>query len=74
MTGGDPEAAFVETRMIYCPIIGEINEARGYDLEKLLPGSEVQGPGIIWTPITNIVVNPGHRATLDQHRNVLLTS
>ena len=71
--GADPEAAFVETRKIYCHNTGDIEEARGYDLEKLLPGNKVEGPSIIWTPITTIVVNPGHRATLDQYRNVVLT-
>jgi N-methylhydantoinase A len=73
MTGTEPEVAFVETRKIYCHNTGEIKEARGYDVEKLLPGDTVEGPSIIWTPITTIVVNPGHRAKLDQHRNVVLT-
>jgi len=72
LSGSDPEAAFVEARKIYCDNIGEIMEARGYDMEKLVPGNMVEGPAIIWTPITTIVVNPGHKATLDQYRNVVL--
>jgi N-methylhydantoinase A len=73
LAGSDPEAAFVETRRIYCDNIGTLKEAKGYDLEKLLPGNEVTGPAIIWTPITTIVVNQGHKASMDEYRNVLLT-
>jgi N-methylhydantoinase A len=69
----DPEPAFVETRNIYCDNISAIREARGYDMERLLPGNEVEGPAIIWTPITTIVINPGQKATIDQYKNVILT-
>lgn len=41
-----------------------------YDFEKLVPGTEMAGPGIIETPVTTIVVNPGDRAMIDQFRNV----
>ena len=73
LAGPDPGAAFVEARKIYCDNVRAIKEARGYDLEKLLPGNEVEGPAIIWTPITTIVVNPGQKATLDRYKNVVLT-
>jgi len=73
MAGPDPGAAFVETRKIYCDNVRAIKEARGYDLEKLLPGNEVEGPAIIWTPITTVVVNPGQKAALDRYKNVVLT-
>lgn len=73
LAGPDPGAAFVETRKIYCDNIRAIREARGYDLEKLLPGNEVEGPAIIWTPITTVVVNPGQKAMLDRYKNVVLT-
>jgi N-methylhydantoinase A len=69
----DPGAAFVETRKIYSDSIRAMTEAKGYDLEALLPGNEVEGPAVIWTPITTIVVNPGQKATLDLYKNVLLT-
>jgi len=73
LAGPDPKAAFVESREIYCDNIKAIREAKGYDLEKLLPGNEVEGPGIIWTPITTIVVNPGQKATIDAYKNIIVT-
>jgi N-methylhydantoinase A len=73
LAGPEPRAAFVESRKIYCDNVRAIKEAKGYDLERLRPGNEVEGPAIIWTPITTIVVNPGHKATLDRYKNVVLT-
>ena len=73
LAGPEPKAAFVESRKIYCDNVRAIKEAKGYDLERLRPGNEVEGPAIIWTPITTIVVNPGHKATLDRYKNVVLT-
>ena len=72
-TKRDPSAAFVETRKIYCDNVRRISEARGYEMERLLPGNEIEGPAIIWTPITTIVVNPGQKATLDRYKNVVVT-
>ena len=73
LAGPDPGTGFVESREIYCDTTRDRREARGYDLEKLLPGNEVEGPAIIWTPITTIVVNPGQKAMLDRYKNVILT-
>ncbi len=73
LAGPDPGAAFVESREIYCDTTRDLREAKGYDLERLLPGNEVEGPAIIWTPITTIVVNPGQKAVLDRYKNVILT-
>ena len=73
LAGPDPGAGFVESREIYCDTTRDLREARGYDLERLLPGNEVEGPAIIWTPITTIVVNPGQKAMLDRYKNVILT-
>ncbi len=73
LVGTDPSAAFVETRKAYFDAVKDIRDAKGYDFDKLLPGNEVEGPSIIWTPITTIVVNPGQKATVDQYRNVILT-
>lgn len=41
-----------------------------YDFERLRPGAEIQGPGVIETPVTTIVVNPKDRAVMDEFRNV----
>ena len=41
-----------------------------YDFERLAPGTEFSGPGIIETPVTTIVVNPNDRAMIDEFLNV----
>jgi len=68
----NPEGAFVETRKAYFDTAKGVRDAKGYDFEKLLPGNELEGPSIIWTPITTIVVNPGQKAVVDPYRNVVL--
>jgi len=69
----DPSPAFVENRRAYFAATRSMRDAKGYDFEKLLPGNEVEGPSIIWTPITTVVVNPDQKATVDQYRNIMLT-
>lgn len=69
----DPRPAFMETRKAYFPAAKGMIEAEGYDFDKMLPGNEVNGPSIIWTPITTIVVNPGQKARVDEYRNIILT-
>jgi len=69
----DPGAAYVETRSAYFGTVGETRQARCYDFERLAPGCEVEGPAIIWTPITTIVVNPGQTAACDGYKNIVMT-
>jgi N-methylhydantoinase A len=71
--GPDAEAAFVEYRKAYFSAVQGMRDTKCYDFEKMLPGNEVDGPSVIWTPITTIVVNPGQKATVDLYRNVVLT-
>lgn len=71
--GPNPEAAFVEYREAYFSAVLCTKNAKCYDFEKMLPGYEVRGPSIIWTPITTIVINPGQKAAIDQYRNIVLT-
>ena len=73
LSNSNPVAAFVETRRIYCNNVRNMEEAKGYDLGRLLPGNVVEGPAVIWTPITTIVINPGQKATLDHYKNVIVT-
>jgi N-methylhydantoinase A len=75
LAGSDPAAGYIETRKIYLyteKSKGMVN-ARGYHFEKLLPGNEIVGPAIIWSPITTVLVNLGHRARLDRYKNIWLT-
>jgi len=66
----DPRAALVEKRQVYFSDLRSLTEANCYDFEKLLPGNEVHGPAVVWTPITTVVVNPGQRAWCDPLRNL----
>jgi len=45
-----------------------------YDFARLNPGSEIAGPAIIETQVTTVVVNPPDRATMDEFRNIVITT
>ena len=69
----DPRAAFVERRQAYFSTVHAMREADCYDFERLAPGNQVSGPAIVWTPITTMVINPGHAAWCDQYKNLHVT-
>lgn len=73
LAGPDPSAALVERRRAWVPRQEVFAEMPGYAFEKLLPGNEVPGPAIVWTPITTVVVGPGQTAHVDAFRNLLIT-
>jgi N-methylhydantoinase A len=52
----DEERKFVSTRV--------------YDFTKMQPGIEFDGPAILETPVTTIVVNPSNRAAMDEFFNI----
>ena len=66
----NPDVALKGKREVY------FEEQRGfvstnvYDFERLVPGTEFGGPGIVETPVTTIVVNPKDCAVIDEFRNV----
>lgn len=66
----DPGAALVEAREVYFGELRGVTRANCYDFEKLIPGNEVHGPAVVWTPITTVVVNPGQRAWCDPYKNL----
>jgi N-methylhydantoinase A len=43
---------------------------RVYDFTKMQPGIEFDGPAILETPVTTIVVNPNDRAAMDEYFNI----
>jgi N-methylhydantoinase A len=45
-----------------------------YDFDRLKPGNEISGPAIVETPVTTVVVNPTDRATVDEFRNIIITT
>jgi N-methylhydantoinase A len=76
LAGPEPSpSALVETRQVYIDHDGVkgLTEVAGYDFEQLRAGNRIEGPAIIWTPITTVVVQPGHRADLDRHKTITLS-
>jgi N-methylhydantoinase A len=73
ITDSDSSPAFVESRQAYFGRSREFREASCYDFAKLSPGNKIEGPAIIWSPDTTIVVNPGQSATCDPYKNIEMT-
>ena len=46
---------------------------RCYDYGLLRPGNVVEGPAIIWTPITTVVIDSGQAARTDGYKNLVIT-
>ncbi len=74
LEGKDPEAALVELRQVYFEKAGGLIETRAYDFQKLRSGNVIQGPAVVWTPITTIVVHPGQQVFCDQYKNMIITN
>jgi N-methylhydantoinase A len=68
----DPSRARVGKRMVFVETHNGMAEADIYDFERLVPGNVIEGPAVIHTPITTIVVQAEQRGTLDGYRNVLI--
>ena len=72
---GDADAshAVVKTVRAWVDAAEELQELDGYDFERMVPGNRVAGPGIVWTPITTLVLAPGQVATVDGYRNLIVS-
>jgi N-methylhydantoinase A len=46
--------------------------AQTYDFQRLGPGNVVQGPAVIHTPITTIVIQSRQTGRMDSFRNVIV--
>jgi N-methylhydantoinase A len=64
------EAAVIDHRPMYFKQAGGTVDAPVYRFEDLAPGDAIDGPGVVLTPVTTIVVNPGDTARMDRYRNV----
>jgi len=49
-----------------------LQEVPGYDFNLMRPGNALEGPAIVWTPITTLVVAPGQVATVDEFKNLII--
>ncbi|MBM3677042.1 MAG: hydantoinase/oxoprolinase family protein [Actinobacteria bacterium] len=68
----DASGAVVRTVRAWVDRAGAWQDVSGYDFERLVPGNEVPGPAVVWTPITTLVVPPSRTARIDAFRNVVI--
>ena len=59
-------------RDIFVETAGGLAPADIYDFERLVPGNVVNGPAVIHTPITTIVVQSGQTGRVDAYRNTII--
>jgi N-methylhydantoinase A len=73
---GDADASSaVDKRVeIWVDKAGETREVNGYDFERMVPGHRIEGPAVIWTPITTMVIAPGQSAQVDEYKNLVLAT
>jgi N-methylhydantoinase A len=64
--------AQIGEKEMYFEAADGLAETPVYDFTDMSPGDGFDGPGVILTPVTTIVVNPGDRARMDRYRNVRL--
>ena len=72
LAGTDASHAKIGRRSIFVDAKNGMAEADIYAFGKLAPGNMVQGPAVIHTPITTIVLQAGQRGTVDGFRNVVV--
>ena len=60
----DPAAAHKGTRQAYMG--GRWHEANLYEMDRLQPGHEIQGPAIVEHPATTLVVHPNDTVFVDE--------
>jgi N-methylhydantoinase A len=68
----DCSNAKIDRRPIFIDAKNGMAEANIYDFSKLSPGNIVNGPAVIHTPITTIVLQDRQRGTMDGYRNMLI--
>ena len=73
VVAADAAGALAGERPVSFPETGGFAPTPVYRWNRLEPGNELDGPAVVEGPDTTIVVPPGHRATVDPWRNVVLT-
>lgn len=70
MGTGDPSAALKGTRQAHFG--GSFRPSKVYERDRLEPGARVDGPAIVESPLTTVVIPPGHHAEIDAYRDLVL--
>lgn len=69
----DAAGALVARVSAWVDKAAEVQEVPGYDFERLRPGNVLDGPAIVWSPITTLVVPPGQTASVDEYRSIVVS-
>jgi N-methylhydantoinase A len=67
LTTEDASAARTGQRQAYWPALGAFAEAAVFDEAVLRPGNVIQGPALIESPFTTIVITPDRQYRIDEH-------
>lgn len=70
LSESNPERARIGAKEMNFNSAGGRIDGTLYDYEELTPGDEITEPGVILTPVTTIVVNPGDIARMDRYQNI----
>ncbi len=73
MGARDPRVAFKGFRDVFFP--GKIRKTLQtsiYEYNRLRPGNSIEGPAIVETPISTILVPPPRTARVDQYNNIVM--
>jgi N-methylhydantoinase A len=66
--------SIVDEVEVYMPTEDEAKLVPGYSFDRIPVGSVIEGPGLIWSPITTIVLERRERARLDHFRNLVIST
>jgi N-methylhydantoinase A len=72
--GADASPALVAHVEAWVDRAGAMQQVPGSDFERLRPGNVVDGPAVVWSSITTLVVPAGHRARVDEYRSLVVTA
>ena len=70
--GSDASAARTGRRAMFVEGEEHLSPGDVYDFARLQPGNRLQGPAVVHSQITTIVVQPGQSAHMDPWRNLIL--
>lgn len=72
--GHDVSRALKGTREVYFASgVNQFLKTKIYDFRKLGPGNTIEGPSIIETPLTNVVIPPRSTCQMDVYRNLAIS-
>jgi N-methylhydantoinase A len=68
----DSSKAIKAKRDVFFRKLGRFKKIDIFDMGKLKPGNIIDGPAVVETPVTTIVIHPEQRAEVDPYQNVVI--